>query len=178
MRKVYICFSSPKKWKPFAELIKFADNTAYSHVYFEFHTNTLQYPLIYQASHTMVNFMGYEIFYSHNKMIKKYELEISDENYHRLMQFCVNNAGKPYPILQVVGIGIQKLLKCVGIKNSHNIFRNKDEQMVCSELADIILNNFWFFGTKKDQDLVDPLDIDLILATNPDKCQLINLPQS
>ena len=152
MAKIIVGFSLPNKWKPYSWLIQTLLGTKYSHVYIKIYSEKFERNLIYQASKTMVNFMGTEIFLKDNVIYEEFEIEISDEKRTQLLQFAIDNAGKPYGFKAAIGMGLVKILSFVGIKIK-NPFRDGTYSYVCSEIAAHILEQFndADFGTEIDE---------------------------
>lgn len=155
MRRIIVGFSRPKKWKPFAQLIMAVDGTNYDHVYIKLHSDTYQRDIIYQASGLQVNFMSTSVFTSENIVVKEFYVDVSDENYVKMMQFCIDNAGKPYSVKEILGFGWIKLAKVFG-KTVSNPFKIDGNEWVCSILADYILENFADKDIPGDYEDADP----------------------
>lgn len=153
---VKIGFSRPKKSKAFASLIMWAYGTPFSHVYVRFRSESYDRDLIYQASSVMVNFMGLEVFEEDNLIVQEFEIEIPDEKRIPLMQFMIDNAGRPYSLKQVLGLGFVRLCEMVGIKTSNPVH---SQDYVCSILADHIIDSFGTEKSPEDPTNMDPLDV-------------------
>lgn len=147
MKQIIVGFSRPKKWKPFAKLIMFTFKISYDHVYIKFHSNTYERDIIYQASKRMVNFIGTTLFESENIVIQEFPVQISDINYISLMQFVIDNAGKPYSLKEILGLALVKMCSFFG-KTIENPCKEGTDEYVCSVLAGYILKNY----TKEDID--------------------------
>lgn len=141
MNKVTIGFSRPKKWKPFAWLIMIAYGIDYDHVYVKIRSDKYGRDLIYQASSVMVNFMGTDVWGANNDVVAEFEIEMSDENYVKMMQFAIDNAGKPYGIKQIVGLAWVRVCQLAGRKVS-NPFADDGATFVCSEIGACVLQDF------------------------------------
>lgn len=157
MEKLIVGFSRPKTLKLFAWLIMKAYDTPYDHVYIKFHSDTYERDIIYQASKLMINFMGTALFEEENLIIKEFELDISMENKKKLMQFAIDNAGKPYSMREVLGLGLVRISELLGNKIK-NPFRDGTKAYVCSVLADYICINYTDHGLKDFED-VSPKDL-------------------
>lgn len=155
MSSIYVGFSRPKTWKPFAALIMWAYAIPYDHVYIRWHSDFLERDVIYQASSTMVNFMSPVIFESNNVIVKEFELAISDENRKAMIQFAMDNAGKPYGIKQCVGLGIVRLCELFG-KNIKNPFADGTNSYVCCELGEYIIEEFNNVAVPYNPDTLNP----------------------
>lgn len=159
MAKVIIGFSRPKnmKFKFFAWAIMKAYSTPYSHVYIKIHSDTFKRDLIYQASHTLVNFMGMEIFSEEALILDEFEFEMSDESYLEMMQFAIDSAGTPYGTKECFGMAWVKIVSLFG-KTIKNPFGDGGSTYVCSELASFVLKNY--LGAKIDDlDDMTPLQV-------------------
>lgn len=168
MRKIKIGFSySTKKFSPFSKALKLWDNVDYSHVYFEFENGRHpDIPLIYQASSTMLNFMSKEVFLSKNIIVKEFELEIEEEIYNNIMRDCMKSAGKPYGVMQILGIALADIFKL-----RKNYLAN-GEKYVCSEWVAIQVQKLGY-SFDKELNLLKPIDIYQILERhkNSDMCK-------
>ena len=136
MTNIKVGFSKPKKWKPFSWLIMKGYGTPYSHSYIKFRSNTYDCNLIYQASHSLVNFTAESVFEDENEVIKEFDLDISDETRINMIKFAINNSGKPYGIKEVFGLAIVRICEIFG-KKIKNPFGFKN--FVCSMLVAFIL---------------------------------------
>lgn len=157
MRSITVGFSaSTKKIQPFAKLIKWWDDTEYSHVYFKFHSVTYDVQMIYQASSTMLNYMSEDVFLLHNKVIEEINIDVSDEEYLELMKDCMESAGKEYGLMLVLGIFIADILNLTG-----NPFPDKNK-FVCSGWIARRLEKLGYKFNKKIN-IVKPIDINKVL---------------
>ena len=158
MSTIKIGFSKPKKCKPFAWLIMFGYGIPYDHVYLELYSKKYDRKMIYQASGSKVNFMGYELFHEENVVLAEYTVEISDDKYIALMQFAIDNSGRPYGIKQCFGMAIVRIAEIMG-KNIKNPFRDGSNTFVCSEMGAYVLENFAGVTLPRDMDDITPLDL-------------------
>jgi hypothetical protein len=141
MNQIIIGFSSPKKWMPYAALIKLLYGTSYDHVYIRIYSGSYQRDLIYQASKTLLNFMSPEVFAQSNNIIQEFAIGISKDDKIKVMQFAIDNAGKPYGIMEAIGIGIIKIASFFG-KKINNPFNEGTNSYVCSTLAAYVLKTY------------------------------------
>jgi hypothetical protein len=158
MKTIIVGFSKPKTWKPFATAIMWAYNIPYSHVYLKFHSDSYQRDIIYQASSIMVNFMSTAVFNEHAVITDEYVVPISDENYVKMMQFCIDNAGKPYSLKEAFGFALVVIARACGKKIS-NPFKQGTSEWVCSVIATYILENFADKAVPGDFTDADPATI-------------------
>src|SRR6266853_4349765 len=121
-----------------SKLIRWLDNSKFSHVYIKWHSDTYDRDIIYQASGTAINFMSTKIFSKESSIIKEISLTVEDIQFQKCMQFCIDNAGVPFGFLEILGMGYVKLLNKLGIKVL-NPWRDGKKTYVCSELIGTIL---------------------------------------
>lgn len=159
MKTIKVGFSRPKKFKIFAFLIMKILKINYDHVYIRLHSDTYERDLIYQASKTMVNFMGSDIFDDENIVVKESVINMEDQDYKAMMQFAIDNAGKPYGVMSAVGLGIVKLIKQVFNKDINNPFGDGTTTWICDELVAYILKNFDSMNFNKNTDNLNPQDL-------------------
>lgn len=159
MEKLIIGFSKPKKWKPFAKVIQLGLNIPYSHVYVKFFSEKYNRFLIYQASHSSVNFVGTKIFEDDNFVVKEFEISITPEQKIKVMQFAIDNAGKPYGIKEVIGLAWVRINEIFG-KTIKNPFSDGEYTYACSGLTSRLLT-VTDLGIKliKPFDDMTPLDV-------------------
>lgn len=127
-------FSKPNKFKVFSEIIKLVDKSPFSHAYVKIEAVSLNRTLVYQASHGAVHFLSNDIFIKKNTITNEYIIKVSNEIKTKILQFCVDNAGKPYSTLGVINIGLKRLFNFPLLINDGN------NSFWCSELVAQILN--------------------------------------
>ena len=164
MNSIVIGFSRPKKFSFFSRLIRLVENTKYSHVYIKFYSITYDRTLVYQASGLAVNFIEENNFNKNDLTINEFQVPLADDSI-QLIQFCIDKVGTPYAMSQIFGIGLYLLLKLFGI-NIKNILGANKSKLICSELAEIILNNFTNDKINIDPNLVIPKNIYDILSSS------------
>lgn len=155
MKKVIVGFSKSKKHFAVGSwVIREVTGAPFSHVYVK-HETRYGFPIIYQASGHQVNFMSQVMFCGKNEIIREFEFEIADEAFDDYMKFALENAGAPYSVWQLVGIGIALLFDL-----KKNPFSNGRGGYVCSELAGIILSGLEKIDlSDMDFDLMKPTDV-------------------
>ncbi len=138
MSEIIIGFSRPRSfWAPFSWLIRAFDGfTPYSHTYIKVRSVKYERTLIYQASHTLVNFMGEIAFNDEALVIREFKLQVSDDAMKRVMTFAIDSAGLPYDLKSVFGLAIVKIARLFG-KRIASPFNGKG--FFCSELVGAIL---------------------------------------
>lgn len=180
MNTIKIGFSKPKKWKPFAWLIMTGYGIPYDHVYLELYATKYDRKMIYQASGSKVNFMGRDLFHEENVVLAEYSVEIPNDKYIALMQFAIDNSGRPYGIKQAFGMAIVRIAEILG-KSIKNPFRDATATFVCSEMGAYILENFANIQFERDVDDITPKDLWNYFQSIPSDAQaapLHTLPSS
>ena len=163
MEEIIIGFSKPKnnKFPIFSWLIRLIEWTPYSHVYIQWHSDSLERDIIYQASGTMVNFMGSKRFNEHVETLFQYKIKCSSEAKKRVVQKAIDLAGAPYGVKQVFGITLVKLMRFFG-KDIVNPFADGSKTWVCSELGMEIITDLGL-SVPVQQENATPRDIKLAL---------------
>lgn len=157
MKSIIVGFSRPIKTKPFAWLIQKAYGINYDHVYIKIYSESLNRFLIYQASGTMVNFMGTAYWDTENIPVLEHNIFLTDDNYKLFMQFAVDNAGKPYGTKECFGLAWVRIGELLG-KKWLNPFKDGGNTYVCSELVATILKDFNDATLDNVQEM-SPLDV-------------------
>lgn len=156
MKTLIVGFSIPIKATLFSRLIQWAEGgITYDHVYIKWNWSIIDRDIIYQASKMSVNFESNITFDGHAKTIESYEINVDDQTHKEIMQFCMDNSGKPYGIKQIIGFGWIKLCGLFG-KKVNNPFPSYGATFVCSKIIAAILQKA---DIKVDDNLdnVDPL---------------------
>lgn len=164
MTKEYIIigFSRPRKFKLLAWIIQKIEHSDYSHAYTKTYSDSLERWLIYQASGLEVNFEGKQKFYEKNEAIKEYLFQVDAETKQKFLQKAVDTIGTPYGIKQLIGIGIIRFGKFIGIKLK-NPFRDGRATYVCSELVGELVQDLMDI-TIDDLDSLGPKELQQIIA--------------
>jgi hypothetical protein len=102
----------------------------------------------YQASGLVVNCVSEAEFLSKETVIYRKDVQVSDAVYIAGKTFAINQLGKPYDNLAVLGFALQILLGCIGIHISNPAPAN-DSEYVCSQFAAAFI------------DAADDLDLDV-----------------
>lgn len=161
MKTIEIGFSkSAKKYAIGSLAIRMYMQTDYSHVYIKFYSKSIDRSLIYEAVGSGVRFIGEEVWKKHAIEMHSYTLDVSEETYLKIMQFCVDKVGTDYAFSQNLGIVIAKVFDM-----EKNPFQNG---INCSEA---VMNALLLEGFVLDKDinLITPKDIKDILDLNPNK---------
>lgn len=157
MRTVSIGFSRPinHPFPVFSWLIRAYQGTKYSHVYLRFYSRSLDRVLIYESVSGGVRFLGLEAWSKQAEEVASVDLDISDDNYTKLLQYCVDNAGAKYGFWQNLGVVFSDLLKL-----KSNPFKSGKN---CSEAIAEILQ-LEGFEIPKEPNLITPKDIYTLLG--------------
>lgn len=167
METIVFGFSRPKTWKPFSWLIMTSYGIPYSHCYIKIYSSTYNRWLIYQASSTMVNFMNIQTFEEEGLIVHETQITITPETRSKVLQFAIDNCGKPYGIKEIFGLAWVKINEWCG-KEIQNPLADEDRSLVCSELASLVLRDCLNIKLPKDPDDMTPLDVyNLLLTISP-----------
>lgn len=136
MNRIVIGFSSPKQFKIGAEAIKYWCNKPYSHVSVSWRSDKIDRVLVYHAAHGSVHFNSAQRFCDENKIVKSYDLDITEDQYIKLVAKCVDLAGIEYSKFELLKI----FIKDIGERLGCNIqgFQNS-KGYICSELLGELL---------------------------------------
>jgi len=160
--EIIVAFSYPKKFKIGAKLISWWMQAPYSHVLIYWKSNSLDRNMVYQSSHGSVHFIELNNFLKENNIVKQHVIDLTLEEFNKLLQKAVDLAGQPYDFKGVILLGIYELMSYFGIK----LAIKNTKGYFCSELLAELLTNK--FGNKfvKESFLIKPVDIDDVLTTN------------
>ncbi len=153
MAKLTISFSRPHVFKIYAWLIMKVENTHFSHVAISWKSEYLDREIVYQASHTMVNFCEGKRYIRNHLITDTFEVDMDENIQKKVIQFAMDHAGIPYGFKQVLGIGYIKLMGLFG-KKVNNPFNNGKNTYVCCELVADILKQYF----NMDKTINIPLD--------------------
>lgn len=156
MKTIVIGFSkSSLKIAPFSWLIMWAQKTPYSHVYLKLHRDDIDRDIYYQASHSMVNLMSKNQFLAQETVVEEFEFEISDENSKKIHQFCYDQLGKPYGVMEILGLAVKITAGWIGIKMDNPV-KDGANSFFCSELIAYLLQTCENVKLSEDIEDMDP----------------------
>lgn len=161
---IQVGFSRHKGFAPLSWLIMLIERTNFSHAYIKIYSESLNRSLIYQANNSGVWFIGEPSFLNKNIEVETYEFEISSTQKTKLLQFCVDNSGKSYGRLQLIGMSIVKLIKFLFNKDIRNPFSNGSTLYVCSELVLKALEEITNLNVQK-QDNIGIFDLEKLVKS-------------
>lgn len=150
---ITIGFSKHKGFAPLSWLIMLCEGTPFSHAYIKVHSASLDRNIIYQATGAGVNFVGEQLFDQSAQVVYEFKIPLEKASHNKLLQWAVDNAGKPYGHMQMVGLGLVRLAKLLGLRIK-NPFPNGTGSYVCCELVAAALEDVGIPGPS-DLDLVD-----------------------
>lgn len=158
MTTIKIGFSkSTKRFPIFGKLIQLVQGTEFSHAYCRRKSESIG-EYVYQASGSMVNFMGIDTFLSHSKPIKEFELEIEDTVWTTLLKdVLIKHAGKSYGLKSILAIGL-----VLAFNWQPKCLQDGDHTFICSEIIVEILDAAGVVDKArwgKPLDLITPKDI-------------------
>lgn len=140
MKQITIGFSRACTTFPiFSWLIMLVQRTPYSHVYLKYQDDYLQRTVYFQASHTLVNYMGETTFLAQEKVVKEFSFTVSDTSFLEAQQFAIDNAGKPYGVLEICGLALVELASFFGIR-MQNPFKDAGTTWICDQLQAALLS--------------------------------------
>ena len=170
MRDLIIGFSTNKDPKNvIAGSIRLIQGTEYSHVYVR--TPESRYwnrSYIYQASGLKVNMMTNDVFLECNKVIKEFKISVPDDIYKEIVGFAMDQCGKSYGLMQLVGIAYVLGANCVTGGRHKNPW---SKGFICSELVAVLLkmmdDDLHVSEFMKEKgltyDTITPKDIEMLL---------------
>jgi len=133
-----------------SELIQLWMNVEYSHVYIRWYLNDQEREIVYQASHGSVHFQSLDNFIKDNTVIKEFGLNISDEQFKKMSQKCIDLAGQDYSVSELVQIFVNGVCPKVHFGNINGY--------ICSELVGELLEDLGY-SFKKPTYMLTPKDI-------------------
>lgn len=138
--EISVGFSKHKGFAPLSWAIQAIECTNYSHAFVKIYAAKSDRYLIYQATGTGVYFIGEKAFLDHNIIVEEYKFNIKEYKQHKFFQKAIDECGKDYGRLQLVGLGLVKLLNFFNI-SIKNVFSNKDTKYICTEIVATILED-------------------------------------
>ena len=134
MKPISIIFSTHKGFNLFSSLIKFGLKTPFSHVAVKMIDDETGQVVYYQASGLNVNCVCEEEFLKNESIIYQKDIQASDKVHKAAKTFAINQLGKPYNILAILGFALQIICGFAGIRIS-NPAKSDGSQYVCSQFG-------------------------------------------
>lgn len=166
---IYIGFSKPKnnRFPILSWLIRWVEKRPYSHTYIKWYDPWIDEYIVYEARGTTVHLISEKKFLEECEIIEEFRLEFQDENIKKqIIKRAFDTIESKYAILQLVGIGLVKLLKNFG-KIIQNPFKNEGHAYVCSEVVADILINVLKVVIGQDINSISPSDIHKVVEKLP-----------
>lgn len=132
MKTIYVGLTKSKKKFPIMSwIIKWCEGTDFSHVMVYWVRKNGGH-IYYQSTGHGVNFCGTQVFDEQHKILRDYKFELQDDNFEHVLDYCIDNSGKSYSCLSLIGLGLMRLCKLFGfvIKNP---FKDGDASQICVE---------------------------------------------
>lgn len=164
MKNIIIGFSHPAKFSLHAWLIEKIDGAPFDHAYLKFHSDTYNRDIIYQSNWRGVEFIGAILWSSTTTPVQEFPMQVSDDNYTKMMQFCIDNSGISYSYLGVLGEGIRELAAKFGW-SINNPFNQTQTTEFCSQIVTNCLNIADPTQFNLNADNISPKNLNDILKT-------------
>jgi hypothetical protein len=137
--KIYA--TKPKSLRKFlGHFIALVEGVGYSHVSLFFHDHNIDRQIGYEATLNGLDFISEAAFLKKNKVVKTWEIELSDEKIKALYQFLWDQEGTGYSVLQLLGIFLKRIIRLIGIEVA-NPFANGSKLQVCLETVGLSLQH-------------------------------------
>lgn len=156
MEKIYIDFTTPKKFSLFSAGIKYVQRTKYSHVRFRFDG------AIFEATRGGVNFINESEHKSKTLIIESYEVKLTDQEYDQFLRICNRYKGTPYGSWQIVGFIYANFF---GLRR--NPLGNSSKTQICSEIVYRVMNELKGLEMSRNIDIIGPREVNRALFDSP-----------
>lgn len=168
--KFTVGFSRSKScFKLGSTVIRAVEKRPYSHVYICYSCPFSNEQIVSQASHGFVNETEFNIFKQQNEVIKEYEITCDKNQFKNVINFSRKHLGVKYSQLQILWIGIKKILHIqVGDKNN-------DLEFICSEWGVRICEIAELEKAPENIDTFTPSDMDKLLTHLDEVNNRVNL---
>lgn len=142
MRKIKIGFSYPKKFMPFAWLIKLYTREPFSHVYVEYLDEITGQEMMAESSHGEFHKITKENWLGKNTIINEFDIDISDDSFYLIMRHINNHLQVDYSVTNIFGIPFYDLYELTNWKiflKIAKLFTDGASRLICSESVSFIL---------------------------------------
>ncbi len=140
MKNIRVCFTVRKsKLNVLSFLIRWFEGTTFSHSNIIF-TNKTGRHLVYEASGFPgnVKFDNLKNFLFKNEIISAFELKLSDEQAQKFLDILLDNLGRPYSTMGLIGMALVRIFSL-----KKNPFSDGRDAFVCTELVAFVLAEFF-----------------------------------
>lgn len=164
--EIIIGFSRPRdnRIPIFSWLIRLIEGTEYSHVYIKWYSGFVDRYIIYQASGSMVHFIGHTLFKKHAQPVEEYAIDIKQSTKKEFIQWCLDHAGIHYGVKHIIGMAWVRFVGLFG-KKIRNPLSGKEQ--VCSKIVGEALRDVLDIKIKKDLETAGPKAINEIVRKIP-----------
>lgn len=173
-KDVEILFSTPKKWHLSSQIIKWALGSSFSHVCLKINSSFYERDLIYEASAGQVQTEKFENWEERNKILYRYEVNVSDLRKKEIIQYSIDHLRYKYGVLSLVAIFFKDKF---GIKLPFGV--DGDRKFICSEFIFLCMKDELVEMAQKqhiqideEADYIDPTEVHAILK-NQGKLQKV-----
>jgi hypothetical protein len=129
MKRLTIDFVTAKRWfVPLAWLIRAVEGVPFSHLYFAFNEDgedKVFQSVVFRGVEEVPDAQAKDEY----RLLYRFVFYLTDEEFKLFRDFCKEQYGKKYPLLQLLGILTAKIF---GLKS--NPFSKGPEDVVCAEL--------------------------------------------
>ena len=116
--------------------------------------------ICYHAAHTTLHFLSDICFEKQIKTIESFDFEISDEQYLKLLKYCLETCGSDYALMGVLVIPLMDLFKL-----TKNPFDDGPLEQYCAELVYRVLGEIGSQKLEGDADRIKLKEVyDLVKA--------------
>jgi len=134
MNHISIVFSKHTTFNIFSSLIMFGLKAPFSHCSVKMIDGDTGQTVYYQASGLAINCVSEAEFLSKETIVYQKDVTVSDAVFKAGKTFAINQLGKPYYIMAILGFALQILLGMIHIKIKNPCKINGSEY-VCSQYA-------------------------------------------
>lgn len=128
----FFCLTRPKaSWLPFSVLIRWFQNTDYSHCALKFDVDL--HRMVYDSRGFFNNLQNAKYFYKSYDDVKVWKIMVTEEERQKIINRIYERVGTPYGYLQIVGIAWQLIVRKLFNKRVKNPFFNGYNESICSE---------------------------------------------
>jgi hypothetical protein len=162
---IIVGFSNPKKWwMPFSLLIRLVTWCKFSHAYIRYENTYAKRSEVFQAKGLLLNFIGQTLFDAEENVYAEFEIPISKKTKLKTVKFAIDNVGKPYAVIQIIGFVWVMLANLFG-QRVRNPFYSKSSYF-CSELVTTVLDDIKSVDDDMDPSTATPKDVYEFLIKN------------
>lgn len=135
--KIEVGFSKAKGFAPEGWIVMWLERTKFSHAYVRIYLPEYDRSIIYQATGLTVQFQSEQAFALKSLEVEKFAFEVQPDDVQRLMQWAIDNCGKPYSYKEAIGLGLKRIARRLGFKIK-NPWAEKDAFVCCTLVAEAL----------------------------------------